>query len=338
VANSPLRSLKVFISGGAGCVGSHLVQVLLEQGAWVTAYDNLSRGKLEFLEPFIGRKDFEFVHADLLDMGRLKKAISGHDVVFHLAANSDISEGRIITDLDLRLGTQATYNVLEAMRHTGIGRIIFSSSSAIYGETNRMPTGEDAGPLFPVSFYGASKLASEGLISAFSHNFGIQTWIFRFGNVVGRNVTHGVVLDFLHKLFRNPEVLEILGNGHQTKPYLHIDDCIDGMLFGFSRSSGALNYFNLACEGATSVNRIAALIVEAMGLKSVRYVYSGGSRGWVGDVSQVSLDVSKLAKLGWRARYTSDEAVKNGIQALLSRLGYHRAQGQTSDARSGRDL
>lgn len=311
--------MNYFITGGAGFVGSHLVAKLLSQGSRVTVYDNLSLGKEALLKTHLKNKRFTFIKADLLDNKKLVAAMKGHDFVLHLAANSDIAP-QPTTDTDLKLGTLATYNVLEAMRLYAIKKIAFSSSSAVYGVPKVAPTPEEYGPLFPISLYGASKLACEALISAFCHNFGIQAWIFRFANVVGDNATHGVMFDLVKKLQHNPKKLEILGNGKQKKTYIHIDDCIAGMLFGIEHGHDQLNYFNLGTVGSTQVDNIAKTIVKNMKLKNVVFRYTGGAQGWRGDVPKMELDITKLKQLGCCAAYNSDEAVEKGIKEYIKGL------------------
>jgi UDP-glucose 4-epimerase len=309
--------MRIFVTGGAGFVGSNLVERLIAEGHSVTAYDNLSTGSRFFLQSCGARLGFRFIEADLLDLATLCQAIAGHDTVFHLAANSDITASRLQTDLDLRLGTIATYNVLEAMRRADIRKIVFSSSSVVYGEPSIVPTPEVYGPLLPISLYGASKLACEGLISAFCHNFDFQAWIFRFANVCGRHGTHGVIVDFIRKLEMNSRRLEILGDGEQSKPYLHVSECVDGILFGWQKAEAQLNYFNLGCEGGTKVAHIAKLLVEALNLHDVKIICTGGARGWIGDVPQVRLDCRKLKALGWTAKMPSEEAVKLSTEELV---------------------
>ena len=327
---------KIFVTGGAGFIGSNLCGFLLKHGHVVTAYDNLLLGRREFLKDFKGNPRFRFVKADLLDKKRLLKEIEGHECVFHLAANSDIGRGAEHTDLDLNIGTIATYNMLEAMRLKGIGNIVFASTSAVYGDNPRvMPTPEDYGPLFPISFYGASKLACEALISAFCHNYGIRAWIYRFANIIGRNGTHGAACDFVTRLIKDPTRLRVLGDGSQAKPYLHVSDCIAGMWFGYTHARGEFNYFNLAVAGATTVRRIAELVIEAMGLSNARIEYAGGTRGWRGDVPQVRLDGKKLARLGWKASRTSDAAVELGVRELV---GQYRGKSQTPNPKSQRGV
>lgn len=308
----------IIVTGGAGFVGSNLTERLLADGHVVTVVDDLSGGSLRNLEECAGYADFRFAEQDLLNLEALTKVMAGHDMVFHLAANSNIPEGRRRTDIDLKLGTLATYNVLEAMRVSGIGEIAFSSSSVVYGEPNCIPTPEEYGPLFPISLYGASKLACEGLISAFCHNYGFRAWIYRFANICGRHGTHGVILDFIHKLQANPGQLEILGDGKQAKPYLHVSECVDAMLFIWKNArSEPLNFFNLGCEGATNTDRIAELLLETMGLRNIEIVHTGGERGWPGDVPQVRLDCSKLEKFGWKTRLVSDDAVRLASRQLV---------------------
>jgi UDP-glucose 4-epimerase len=310
------RGTRYFVTGGAGFIGSHLVDRLVERGG-VTVYDNLSSGRREFISHHFGRAGFKLVEADLLDFDSLKEAMVGHDVVFHLAANPDVRAGITATDLDLNTGTIAIYNVLEAMRRNQIKRLAFTSSSTVYGEAGTTAVREDHGPLEPISLYGASKLGSEGLISAFCHLFGIQGWIFRLANIVGSRLTRGVIFDFINRLKQNPGRLEILGNGRQQKPYLHVDDCIEGMLLAMEKSGEPLNVFNLGPASSTSVARIAEIIVAETGLKGVAFSYGGGERGWVGDVPQVRFDITRMRRLGWEPKYSSDQAVERTVREVL---------------------
>src|SRR5258708_33248142 len=224
--------MRLFVTGGAGFVGSNLVERLRSEDHAVTVFDDLSAGSREFLCGLEGRPGFQSIKGDLLNLEDLSSALRNHDAVFHLAANSDIGKGRQQTDRDFRLGTVATFNVLEAMRRAGVDQLVFSSSSVVYGEPTVIPTPEDYGPLFPISLYGASKLACEGLISAFSHNYGIQAWIFRFANICGRHGTHGAIVDFIRKLQANHRRLEILGDGKQAKPNLHVSEGVAGRVYG----------------------------------------------------------------------------------------------------------
>jgi len=309
--------MKAFVTGGAGFIGSHLVDKLIEKGYQITVYDNLNSGKKQFIDKHLQNKNFKFIESDLLDFNQLKKSIENHDVVFHIAANPFVRLGEKQTRLDLEQGAIATYNVLESMKLNNIKKIIFSSSSVVYAEVPNIAILENYGPTLPISLYGAGKLASEGLISAFCGTFDFQAWIFRFANVVGIRGTHGVIVDFIDKLKKNPKELEILGDGKQQKPYLYVSDVVDGMIYGFEKSNNKINLFNLGCVSNTTVTKIAEMVVEEMGLKNVKFKYTGGKRGWPGDVPRFQLDATRMKKLGWKERYTSDEAVRKAIREIL---------------------
>ncbi len=311
--------MKCFVAGGAGFIGSHLVDKLVEKQNQVTVFDNLSSGKKEFIKQHLNQDYFRFIKADLLDKEKILENIKDHDVVFHIAANPDVrlgAEKPEIAEKDI----QSTYNLLDAMRLKNVKQIVFSSSSVIYGETPAEPLSEDYGPLLPISVYGAAKLASEGLISSFAHTFDLQGWIYRFANVVGIRGTHGVIVDFIHKLQKNPKELEILGDGKQKKPYLYVTECVDGILHGFKNSNEQINVFNLGVDSATRVTRIGELVVEEMGLKNVEFKYTGGKRGWKGDIPHFQFDITRIKKLGWQPELSSDEAVRKAIRDLLDRL------------------
>lgn len=307
--------MKAFITGGAGFIGSHLAQRLLEQsGNSVTVYDNLSSGKKSNL-PSSDR--LRMVKADALDLPTLKSAMKGHEVVFHLSTNPDTARGLIETDLDLKQGTVATYNVLEAMRINNIPTIVFPSGSGVYGEVGDKIVAENYGPLLPVSMYGATKLASEAMISCFCDAFGMRGYILRLGNVVGDKLTHGVIFDFIRKLKTAPQRLTVLGDGKQTKPYIHVDDVIDAMFLLLDKSKDRINLYNVATDDWPTVTWIANTVIQEMGLKDVEIEYTGSDRGWKGDVPIIKLDASRIKRLGWRARYTSKEAITRAIRASL---------------------
>lgn len=310
--------MNAFITGGAGFIGSHLVDSLLLNHDSVTVYDNLSSGQKSFLQQHFNNKDFTFVHADLLSLKKLTKTLQGHDVVFHLAANPHVRLGETQTDLDLQQGIIATYNVLEAMRQNDIKKIVFSSSSVVYGETTEPTLPETYGPTLPISMYGAGKLGAEGLISAFCGTFDFQAWMYRFANVVGARGTHGVIVDFIEKLKKTPHELEILGDGRQCKPYLYVSDCVDGILYGYTHANQKMNLFNLSCDTTTTVTRIAEMVTQEMGLTNVAFKYTGGIRGWKGDVPRFQLDAAKMNNLGWNATLSSDEAVRKAIKDVLN--------------------
>lgn len=306
--------MRSFVVGGAGFIGSHMVDRLAERGP-VTVYDNLSVGKRAWIQGHLDAGRATLIEGDALDLEKLAEAVRGHDLVVHLAANPEARWGLERTRLDLEQGTIATYNVLEAMRRASVPRLIFSSSGTVYGETEKACAEGDLGNL-PISLYGASKFAGEALISAFVECFGLRANIYRFGNVVGPRGTHGAALDFLKKLRDRKTELEVLGDGRQSKPYLFVTDCVDGILFGLDHAQEKLNVFNLAPADATSVARIAELCVAASPYKDAAIRYTGGDRGWPGDVPRSRMDAGKLAALGFRLSMTSDEAVARAVAAL----------------------
>ncbi|MDI6814837.1 MAG: NAD-dependent epimerase/dehydratase family protein [Dehalococcoidales bacterium] len=308
-----------FVTGGAGFIGSHLVDWLMKEGNRVTAYDNLTSGRKENIKQHFDKENFRFIEADLLDFDTLKEAMKGHEIVWHLGANTDIPGGNRITDLDLKNCTIATWNVLEAMKQLEIDKILFTSSATVYGDAPSEPLSETFGPLLPISLYGAGKLACEGLITSFCHLFDLKAWIFRFANVVGARMSHGVIFDFIHKLRKNPEELEILGDGNQEKPFFLVEDCIEGMLIAFQNSTNQYDIYNLGCDSFTSITKVAQIVAEEMNLKNVRFKYTGGKRGWPGDVPVVHFSVEKMNKLGWQAKHSSDEAVRIATRRLLGK-------------------
>jgi len=309
--------MRALVTGGAGFIGSHLVDKLLADGNYVIVYNKLSSGSIERVSHNFGNPRFRLIGSDLLDLENVKKAVRGCDIVFHMASNPDISKGMTQTDLDLKLGLLTLYNVLESMRLVGVKKIFFPSGSGVYGDVSTTPTDECFGPLLPVSLYGASKLACEGLISAFCHMFDMQAWIARLANIVGTRQTHGVVLDFIRKLRQNPNELEILGDGTQSKSYVHISDCLKAIMFIITRSKDRVNVFNVASSDYLDVTSIARIVIEEMGLGNVRLRYTGGNRGWKGDVPKVRMDVSKINALGWKCSMTSAEAVRLATNELL---------------------
>jgi len=308
---------KHFVTGGAGFIGSYLAERLLADGNRVTVYDNLVSGRKDNIKHLIGKSNFRFIQDDLLNVAALKESMEGHDVIWHLGANTDIPGGNKTTDLDLKNCTMATWNVLEAMRENSIDKILFSSSACVYGDAPPIALSEIFGPLLPINLYGAGKLACEGLISAYSHLFGIHVWIFRFANVVGARMGHGVIHDFIQKLKRNPMELEVLGDGKQEKPFFLVEDCIDGMLHAFQNSNIQCDVYNLGTESFTTVTLIAQIVTEEMGLNNVKFKYTSGRRGWPGDVPVVHFNVRKMSNLGWQAKHSSDEAVREASKRLL---------------------
>jgi len=309
------------VTGGAGFIGSHLVDALVEQGKQVRVIDNFSSGREEFLAHHEGSGAVEVLRDNLLDIDSVKSAMKGIATVHHMAANPDIRLGTEVTDTDLRQGTVATYNVLEAMRTNGVSRISFASSSAVYGEAGIMPTPESYGPILPISLYGASKLASEGLISAWVGTFGAQAYINRFANIVGPRGTHGVIFDFIHKLKRDPGRLEVLGDGKQEKSYMSATDCVRSMLHLIELDGGGSNLYNLGTGDTCSVSRIAEIVIEESGLEGVTIEYTGGKRGWAGDVPKTYLDVKKLISTGFKPTAMSEQAIRDTARELIVEIG-----------------
>jgi UDP-glucose 4-epimerase len=314
-------SERILITGGAGCIGSELAEALVLRGHYVTTIDNLSSGKEEHVATIRSRPNFRFVQGDLLDFDLVDSVMTGQDMVFHLAANPDVKfTPGDATDKDLKQNIIGTYHVLESIRRRSVKRLAFSSTSAVYGPSERQPIPEDS-PTRPISLYGATKLGSEGMIGAFHHLFGIDCWIFRFANIVGpkvRKTGRTVVGDFIDKLGRDPSRLQILGDGRQAKSYLLSLECIEAMLFTIERAPHGLQIFNLGCDDSLSVLRIADMVVEAMELKGVQYEFTGGEGGWPGDVPRFRLDVTKINQLGWRAVHNSEAAVWESIRATLA--------------------
>ncbi len=311
---------RAVVTGGAGAIGSLLVGSLLRSGAEVTVVDNLSSGRLENLGELRHHPRFRFVEADLLRPEMIRPSFEGATEVWHLAANPDIRRGTEDPRLDLEQGTLATFQVLEAMRAHGVKRIRFSSSSVVYGFPEKFPTPEDYGPLLPQSQYAAGKLGSEALISAFAHSYGMQGILYRFANIIGPGMTHGVLYDFFMKLKRDPRRLEVLGDGRQAKGYLLADDCVEGMRFVADRMTAPVDAFNLGPVDRIPVSEIAKKVVEAHG-GTARIEYTGGERGWVGDVPQQLLATEKVRALGWSPRHTSAEAVDRAIRYLADEFG-----------------
>jgi UDP-glucose 4-epimerase len=311
------------VTGAAGFIGSHLVDRLLDLGSRVVGIDNLILGKRANLERALPNPNFVFHELDVNETGPclefLRRENLRHpiDTVWHMAANSDIQAGVKNPDVDLRLTFLTTYNILKMMEELGIRKMVFASTSAIYGDL-KVILREDSGPLFPISSYGAMKLASEGIISAALERFLDRAWICRFPNVVGSRATHGAIYDFWNKLRKNPAELEVLGDGTQQKPYLHVSELINAMLFIFEHSQDRLNYFNIApVTGSTTVRYIAEAVVRAAAPRaSIRY--TGGSRGWVGDVPRFEYSIEKLRALGWTPRLSSNEAVDLAVRENLA--------------------
>ena len=313
-----LKNRSILVTGGAGFIGSHLVERLLLDNE-VTVLDNFSSGRIEFLEPYRDIPDFHLLTGDLMNPKILDNAVSGKDFIFHLAANPDVKLGAENTHVHLEQNVLATYNLLEAMRKNDVRQMAFTSTSTVYGEAAQVPTPEDYGPLLPISLYGASKLSCEALISSYCHTFQMQSWIYRFANIVGERGTHGVLVDFIRKLRENPGKLEILGSGKQRKSYLEVKDCVCAMIHAVEHSTGEVNVFNIGSEDSVDVTEIADIVVGQMGLDGVEYDYTGGidGRGWRGDVKLMLLSIEKIKRLGWSPELGSARALEVAVKALL---------------------
>jgi UDP-glucose 4-epimerase len=309
--------MKCLITGAAGFIGSNLADRLLETGNQVTGFDNFSTGQEEFLEKARTYPEFHLVRGDLLDLDAVERASAGMDMVFHLAANADVRFGADHPRRDLDQNTIATWNVLEAMRRNGVKRIAFSSTGSVYGEAKVIPTPEDCPFPLQTSLYGASKLAAEGLIAAYSEAFGIQAHIFRFVSILGNRYTHGHVFDFYKQLLAHPETLQVLGNGKQRKSYLAIQDCVDAILLAVDQARERVNILNLGVNEYCEVNDSISWICEHLGLQP-KLEYSGGDRGWIGDNPFIWLDCSRMRALGWQPRNSIREAVVQTLTYLQS--------------------
>jgi UDP-glucose 4-epimerase len=305
------------VTGGAGFIGSHLVDALVSQGRKVVVIDSLRDGRREYIARHIDDGSIRFIHCDLLD-GGWQDSLNGAARVWHLAADPDVRQSAATPDSAMRNNVIVTYRVLEAMREHHVPDLVFTSTSTIYGDAAVIPTPEDYTQPEPISVYGASKLACEALISAYSHSFGMRSWRFRFANIIGPRSGHGVIVDFVKKLRKNPRELEILGDGKQTKSYLDVHECVDAMLFAVSRAQDAVNTFNIGSEDWVDVRTIADIIVEEMQISGVKYRLTGGDRGWVGDVPRMQLSVERLKALGWKPRLGSLESVRRAVQATVS--------------------
>ena len=309
--------MRALVTGGAGFIGSHLCDRLRAQGDEVWCVDNLHLGRRRNIAHLERSNGFHFLEQDVNrrdDLGALF-ADAKFDAVFHLAANSDIAAGTVDTELDFRLNELTTTAVLDAMRRHSTPRLFFASTSAIFGEA-QAALNEDYGPLVPISFYGASKLAAEAYVSTYAHRFDLRAVVLRFPNVVGERATHGVIHDFLRKLEKNPRELEVLGDGNQTKPYLYVADLVDAILLAWEKSSGPLSVYHAAGIGETSVREIAEIVRAAAGSSETKIRYTGGDRGWPGDVPKFRYDISRLQALGWQPQRHSTDAVRHAVARI----------------------
>lgn len=309
---------KYFISGGAGFIGSHLVNKILkeETNVFVTVYDNFSSGQMWHLEEVKDNDNLNIVNADIKDLNVLKDVMKNHDVVYHFASNPDISKAITQPDIDFWEGTYLTNNILESMRINRINNLIYSSGSGVYGDTGYLETVEDYSPMLPISTYGSSKLSCESMICSYCHMFDMNAASFRFANVVGPHQTHGVGYDFVKKLLNDAKNLEILGDGTQSKSYIYIDDILSSLKLVEGKYLDNHNYYNVATNDYISVKEIADITCEILELENVDYKFTGGNRGWKGDVPIVRLNSEKIRKIGWKNKYTSKEAIHLSLKSI----------------------
>jgi UDP-glucose 4-epimerase len=310
-----------FIAGGAGFIGSHFADRFLASShvTRVTIFDNFSSGREWHLEEHRKNNRLQVVRGDVTQLSALIEAMRDHDVVIHLASNPDIARAATEPEIDFHQGTALTNNVVEAMRRSGVPQLLYASGSGVYGDCGVIEMAEDHGPLSPVSTYGASKLAGEALIASYCVMFGLTACAFRFGNVVGARQTHGVGFDFIRRLSSDPSQLRILGNGKQSKTYLHVSDVVEAVLAAFAQVKSGFAVFNVGTGDSITVTEIAEIAVQCLGLNpKPSFDYTGGDRGWQGDVPVVRLDTHKIRSLGWQPTLTSRQAIYRSLKELIA--------------------
>jgi UDP-glucose 4-epimerase len=313
---------KTLITGGAGFIGSHLVDRLMQQGHKVTALDNLSNGSLGNLQRWINHPRFKFIKADLKNQKNIARVIKGHSSIFHFAANPEVRVGETNPQVHFEENLMATFNLLEAVKRTSsVKTLVFASTSTVYGQASVLPTPETYAPLIPISTYGASKLGCEALISSYAHSFSFRALIIRMANIVGPRSNHGVIIDFVKKLKADSSFLEILGDGTQNKSYMYIADCIEAIIqLTDACPKENVEIFNLGSTDQINVKRIADIIVGEMQLSKVQYLFRPGAEdgaGWKGDVKNMQLSIGKLTETGWKPKYASEQAVRLTTRSLL---------------------
>jgi len=322
----------VVVTGGAGFIGSHVVDALVNRGAHVTVIDNFSTGYRELVKE---GPNVRLVEADLLDFPKVSQAMAGQSFVFHLAANADVKDGLLHPRRDVEQNIIATQNVLEAMREHKVKRIAFSSTGALYGDATVFPTPENAPFPIQTSLYGASKVAAEGLLTGYAFGYGFDTWIFRFVSLLGPRYSHGHIIDFWRKLRKNPKVLDVLGDGHQKKSYLHVGDCVRAMFMAIDRSqapaAAPIHIFNLGHPGMLEVNESIGIISRELGI-TPELRYSGGERGWIGDAPRILLDTKKIESLGWTPAKTIEESVVETLRFIEANPFLHTPAPRRPDA------
>ncbi len=314
--------MKTLVAGGAGFIGSHLCDALLEEGHTVVCVDDLSRGTEENIGHLKECEAFRFYRSDVREVDALKTIFEKEkpEYIFHLVANSDIQASAKSPEVEYQCTYTTTFNILQCMKEFGVKKLFFASTSAVYGDKRGIELTENTPNLSPVSYYGAAKLGSEALISAYSYMDDIQALIFRFPNVIGPRLTHGVIYDFIRKLNDNSSRLEILGDGKQTKPYIYVKDLVQAIVSMKESEQTGVRLYNLGVDSSTSVTRIADILCEEMELENVEYCYTGGEAGWKGDVPRFQYCLDKIHAAGWRAQYDSDEAVRMAVKHELGKL------------------
>jgi UDP-glucose 4-epimerase len=304
------------VTGGAGFIGSHLVDALVFHGEQVIVIDSLSAGSRDHLAGHLEAGRVNLLPYDILGDG-WQQALEGATRVCHLAADPDVRMSSVSPESQIRNNIIATFRILEAMRNGSASEILFTSTSTVYGDATVLPTPEDYTPLEPISVYGASKLACEALIASYCHTYGMKAWVYRFANIIGSRSGHGVIPDFIGKLRKNPRELEILGDGRQSKSYLLVDECVEAMLFAAAHAKDQYNVFNIGSEDWVNVTAIAQIVCEELGLRNVTYHYTGGTRGWVGDVPKMQLAIDRIKALGWSPKRGSRESVQEAVRAMI---------------------
>lgn len=313
--------MKILVTGGAGFIGSHLVEFLIAQGHSVLVFDNLSTGRMSSLARVKDSPRFAFVQADVCDAAAVDAAVKGQDFVFHLCDNSDIRFAASHTEDYVRQNILGGFHVLDAMRKHGVTKVAFPSSTTVLGDATVVPTPESYGPLFPMNLYGGAKMAMEALLSAYAFTFDFQVWIFRFVDIVGGRIDHGVIFDFIKKLKKNPRELEILGDGSQTRSFMIVDDCVDAIWQSITRATERVNLVHIGTPDRTDITRVGHLVCEVMGLSDVQFKYTGGKKGWRGDAFTNFIGCETLDRLGWKARLSSVDAVKEAARRLIAEQG-----------------
>lgn len=315
----------ILVTGGAGFIGSYLIDSLVKQHNAIYIFDNLSSGKPQNIKHHLHRPNVTFIKGDLLSYNDIQQLKAYQfALVYHLSANPEVRVGSISPEIHFQQNIVATYNLLEYLRKNQDNpKIIFTSTSTVYGDASKIPTPENYAPLKPISIYGASKLACEALISAYAYTYGLRAVILRLANIVGPRSNHGVIYDFIQKLRKNPNELEILGDGTQTKSYLYISDCIEAMLLATEKSKNHVEIYNVGSEDQVDVRTIAQIIIEEMRLKNVKLRFTGGingGRGWKGDIKNMQLDISKLKALGWKPKHNSKEAIRKTVKQIINQF------------------